>query len=154
MNDQAQPRRPAFELEKIYVKDVSFESPAAPGIFVEKDYRPDINIDLNIEYRAMDREQGYFEVVLNIEIKASSGERTAFLVAVQQAGVFRIANFTDEQMPVMLEVAAPNALLPFAREAIADLVTRGGFPQLLIQPVNFEVLLKNRLKQQQAESAG
>jgi len=152
MNDQAQPRRPAFELEKIYVKDVSFESPAAPGIFVEKDYRPDINIDLNIEYRAMDREQGYFEVVLNIEIKASSGERTAFLVAVQQAGVFRIANFTDEQMP-MLEVAAPNALLPFAREAIADLVTRGGFPQLLIQPVNFEVLLKNRLKQQ-AESAG
>jgi preprotein translocase subunit SecB len=151
MTDEAP--KPAFELEKIYLKDVSFESPVTPDIFMEKDYRPEINIDLNIDYQPMDAEKGYYEVVLNLEAKAVLADRTAFLVEVRQAGVFRIRHFTEEQMSVMLEVAAPNALLPFAREAVADLVTRGGFPQLLIQPVNFEALLRNRIKQQQAEAS-
>lgn len=152
MTEQAQ--SPSFELEKIYLKDVSFESPGSPAIFMSKDYKPDINIDLNVEHGVLDRENGYYEVVLNIEVKALLGDKAAFLVAVQQAGIFRLRHFSDEQMPVMIEVACPNALLPFAREAVADLVTRGGFPQLLIQPVNFESLLKNKIRQSQAEAAG
>ncbi len=152
MTEQA--ATPSFELEKIYLKDVSFESPASPAVFMRTDYKPDIHIDLEVNHAALDAANGYHEVVTHFEVKATVGENTAFLVAVQQAGIFRIRNFADEQMPIMLEVAAPNALLPFAREAIADLVSRGGFPQLLIQPVNFETLLKNKIRQQQAKAAG
>ncbi len=153
-DDGSQPAPPAFELEKIYLKDVSFESPASPRIFLQKDYSPDINIDLEIHRTVLDAANGYHEVVLNIEVKAMVGDAAAFLIAVQQAGIFRVRNFTEDQMPIMLEVAAPNTLLPFAREAIADLSTRGGFPQLLIQPVNFEVLLKNKIRREQTKAAG
>lgn len=153
-NGESQAASPAFELEKIYLKDVSFESPAAPRIFMQKDYNPDINIDLEVHSTGLDTANGYYEVVLNIEVKAVTGEATAFLIAVQQGGIFRIRNFSEEQMPVMLEVACPNTLLPFAREAIAEMATRGGFPQLLIQPVNFEVLLRNKLRREQAKAAG
>lgn len=153
-NGAAQAAGPAFELEKIYLKDVSFESPASPRIFMQKDYSPDINIDLEVTSTGLDPANGYYEVVISIEVKAVAADTTAFLVAVQQAGIFRIRNFSQEQMPIMLEVACPNTLLPFAREAIADLATRGGFPQLLIQPVNFEVLLKNKLRREQAKATG
>lgn len=146
---------PSFELEKIYLKDVSFESPASPAVFTRQDYKPEIHIDLNVEHRIMDRNSGYFEVVLNLEVRAAMADSTAFLVTVQQAGIFRLRGFSDEQMPIMVEVACPNSLLPFAREAVADLVTRGGFPQLLIQPVNFEALLKEKIrKAQEQKQAG
>ena len=152
MTEQAP--NPAFELEKIYLKDVSFESPGSPKIFMHKDYKPDIDIDLDIRYTALDEGTGYYEVVLGIEANIKVDDVTAFLVSVQQAGIFRIRNFTDEQMPIMLEVAAPNSLLPFAREAVADLSTRGGYPQLLLQPVNFELLLKKKIQQKQEATAG
>lgn len=147
-----QPTAPSFELEKIYLKDVSFESPGSPAVFLKRDYKPDIAIDINVEHTPIEADKGYYEVVLNLEAKATMDEQPAFLVAVQQAGIFRLRGFSEEQMPVMIEVACPNALLPFAREAVADMITRGGFPQLLIQPVNFEALFKNKIRQAQAEA--
>jgi preprotein translocase subunit SecB len=143
-----------FDLEKIYIKDVSFESPNSPAVFMQKEYQPDIDIDLEVFSRSVDADGGRYEVIVNIEIKAVVAGVTGFLVAVQQAGIFRILNFSQEQMPIMLEVAAPNTLLPFARQAIADLVTQGGFPQLLIQPVNFETILKAKIRRAQSEAAG
>ena len=149
-----QENKPVFELEKIYLKDVSFESPNSPAVFTQREYQPDIDIDLEVTSRSVDGESGRYEIVLNIEVKAVLKDVTGFLVEVQQAGIFRILNFAKEQMPVMLEVAAPNALLPFAREALASLVTHGGFPQLLIQPVNFENILKAKIRRAQQEAAG
>ncbi|GJL83862.1 MAG: protein-export protein SecB [marine bacterium B5-7] len=146
------PSNPLFELEKIYVKDVSFESPSSPAIFMQKDYKPEINIEIDIEHTELSGEGKYYDIVLSVEVKATMSDQIVFLVSVQQAGVFHISGFDEAQMTLMMQVAAPNTLLPFAREAVADLVTHGGFPQLLIQPVNFESLLRNKLKRAQEEA--
>ena len=145
---------PSYDLEKIYLKDVSFESPESPNIFLQKGFKPEIKVDLNIEYRALDAENGFYEVILHTEVKAAMEDKTAFLITIQQAGIFRLQNFTAQQLPVMLEVACPNALLPFVRESVADLAAKGGFPQLLLSPVNFDALYQRKISEQAAaESA-
>ena len=132
-----------FGIQKIYIKDVSFETPHPPGIFKEE-WNPKVNMDIaNSTTRLSD---DLHEVNLSVTITVSFEEKIAYLVEVQQAGIFLISGFPDEILGRMLATVCTNILFPFAREFVADLVMRGGFPQLLLAPVNFEALY---LQQQQ-----
>lgn len=136
-----------FGIRKIYLKDVSFESPQAPQIFVQPDVTPKIDVQIRLGHTVLNKQTGYYEVVLTMTVTATSGDQTAFLIEAQQAGVFEILGISDQELPLALEVACPNALLPFAREAVSDFVAKGGFPQLLINPVNFEALYLQKQRQ-------
>ena len=142
-----------FALQRIYTKDVSFESPASPNVFT-KQWSPKVNVDLNTRSNKID-EAGNFEVVLKITITASQDEETAFLIEVEQAGVFLIKGFADDQLRRALGTAAPNILFPYARENIDSLAVKGGFPPLMLSPVNFDSLFVQALAQQaqQAQQA-
>lgn len=139
-----------FAMQRIYNKDVSFESPATPGVF-RKQWQPKINVDLNTKSNAID-EEGNFEVVLTITLTAKIEEETAFLVEVQQAGIFYITGFEGENLRRLLGTAAPNVLFPYARENIDSLVVKGGFPAVMLSPVNFDALYQQAVAQ--AESRG
>jgi len=134
-----------FDIRKIYLRDASLESPQAPGIFLKLNESPDISIDLNIVEKALP-ESGYFDVTLQISATAKFEDQVAFLCEVQQAGVFQLEGLPDEEMAIALNIACPNVLLPFAREAISDLVTKAGFPQLLLSPINFEAMFHQKLQ--------
>lgn len=134
-----------FEIRKLYLKDASLESPQSPEVFLQLDSSPDINIDLNIEQRELE-EKTYYEVVLKISAEAKHDDKTVFLCETHQAGVFVISGIPDEELDLALNIACPNVLLPFAREAISDLVTKAGFPQLLLSPINFEALFQQKNK--------
>jgi len=134
-----------FDIRKIYIKDISVESPNSPGIFLQDPGSPKTNVDASIKAKKLEQE-GFYEVVLGMTITSTIGEETAFLVEVQQAGVFHILGLPDSDLPLALEIACPNILLPFAREAVSDLVGKAGFPQLLLSPINFEGLYQQKLK--------
>jgi preprotein translocase subunit SecB len=141
-----------FAIQKIYTKDISYESPNTPDIFKGDDWQPDINVQ--IQSRSSSLADNVFEIVLMITVTAKvADDRTAYLAEVQQAGVFTISGFDDQNMTFMLGSYCPNILFPYARECISDLVARGGFPQMVLQPVNFDALLAKQLsKEQQAET--
>ena len=140
--------QPNFAIQKIFVKDVSFESPNTPDIFLDQDWQPDVNLNLQSQSRQL--AENIFEVVLNITVTAKlDEERIAYLVEVHQAGIFNVSNFSDEDQAYMLGSYTPNILFPFAREAISDLVTKGGFPQMLVAPVNFDALFQQQMQEQQ-----
>lgn len=128
---------PQFSIEKIYLKDVSFESPDTPTIFTD-DWSPEINMDLNSTGKPV--EGNIFEVELNITVTAKNKDKTAFLVEIKQCGIFSISGMDEANLNGMLGSFCPNILFPYAREAISDLVSKGGFPQLLLAPVNFDAL--------------
>lgn len=132
-----------FSLEKVYVKDLSFEAPNTPQVFLEKQ-APEVGVQLGIEHNVVDAKQGVYEVLLAVTATAKLGEATVFLAEAKQAGVFRIAGVPEAEMPKVLEISCPNILLPFVREVVNDLVTKGGFPQLLLTPVNFEALYRQK----------
>ena len=138
-----------FEIRKIYLKDASCESPNAPAIFLSNNQQPDVSIDASIKVAQLDQDD-YFDVILGITVTSTVEDQTAFLVEVHQAGVFHITGVPEEDMPLALQIACPNVLLPFAREAISDLVTKAGFPQLLLSPINFEALYQQKIAQEQA----
>lgn len=142
-----------LEIRRVYVKDLSFESPQAPNAFAGGEKNPAIDVQLGVEARALDEGGRYHEVVLVITVTARTGDSVLFLNEVQQAGVFELKGFTPEEQDLVLHIACPNILLPFARSVVADVVARGGFPQLLINPVNFEVLYAQKIKRDQ-EKAG
>ncbi len=151
-NEDASSNEQAFAIQKIFVKDISFESPNAPNIFLEKDWQPDVNLNLQSTSRKLDED--VYEVVLNITVTAKlNDETTAYLAEVQYAGIFNIKNFPNDDQTYMLGSYCPNLLFPYIREAISDVVAKGGFPQLLLAPVNFDALLQQKLEQQKAEGA-
>lgn len=137
-----------FAIQKIYVKDVSFETPNSPSIFTESKWEPEVNVQLNT--RAAPMADNMHEVVLSVTVTAKLGDKTAYLAEVQQAGVFRTEGFEQAQLNHLLGSFCPNILFPYVREAISDMVTRGGFPQMLLAPVNFDALFAQHLQQQQA----
>ena len=146
MTDDAQAENaPQFAIQRIYVKDLSFESPNAPQIFLE-DGAPEIQVGLQTEVTALGDET--YEVVLTVNVEARLAERTIYLLEVQQAGIFLARNFPEDQLGPLLGIGAPNALLPYARELISDLTTRGTFAPFILQPVNFEAMYA----QQQADA--
>lgn len=138
-----------FGIQKIYTKDISFETPNAPQIFRDQ-WKPEVNLQLGNATETLG--QDIHEVVLSVTVTAKLGDKTAYLVEVQQAGIFNIKGYSEAELGAMVGAYCPNILFPYAREAISDLVTRGGFPQLLLAPVNFEALYQQHLAQQQENS--
>ena len=136
-------------LQRVYLKDLSFESPGAPDIF-RKQYQPQVNLELRTRSNAMD--EGNFEVVLTITITAKIEEDTAFLVEVQQAGVFYVKGIEGDELRRILGVYCPNVLFPYARESIDTIVTKGTFPALMLAQVNFEGLYAQALQQSQQQA--
>ena len=137
-----------FTMQKIYTKDLSFESPVTPAIFT-KQWQPKLSVDLNTRSGSID-EEGNFEVALSITVTAKMEEETAFLIEVHQAGVFLVRGFQPEELKRILGTAAPNVLFPYAREAIDAICIKGGFPPLLLAPVNFEAVYQQAQAQAQA----
>ncbi|MEX0447491.1 protein-export chaperone SecB [Xenorhabdus sp. SGI246] len=138
----------AFQIQRVYTKDISFESPKAPQIF-QQEWQPEVKLDLDTASNEL--VQGVYEVVLRVTVTATLGEETAFLCEVQQAGIFSIDGIEGTQLAHCLGAYCPNILFPYARECITNLVGRGTFPQLNLAPVNFDALFMNYL-QQQADS--
>jgi preprotein translocase subunit SecB len=137
-----------FAIQKLYLKDVSFESPNTPHVFTDGEWKPEVNVQLNTAHKSI--AQDTYEVVLEITVTAKQNGNTAFLVELKQAGVFSLSGFPEENLGGMLGAYCPETLFPFAREAISEMISKGGFPQLLLQPVNFNALYAQQLEQQSA----
>ncbi|MCU0840383.1 MAG: protein-export chaperone SecB [Thiobacillaceae bacterium] len=150
MTDQQpqQQAQPLFNIEKIYVKDLSVEVPNAPQIFLERE-QPQIEMQINTHSGPV--EQDIYQTELTITITAKIKDKSAFLVEVHQAGIFRIQNLPKEALEAALAIGCPNILFPYAREAVSSAVLSAGFPPLMLQPVNFELIY---MQQQQAKQAG
>lgn len=153
MAEQQAPQGPQISLQKIYLKDASFESPKAPLIFQNSDWKPEVNLQVNTETAPLG--DNTFEVNLTLTASALEGEETVYLVEIKQAGVFTLQGFEDkQQLQQVLATFCPSNLFPYAREAISGLVEKGGFPQLLLQPINFDALYQQHLqKLEQTEQA-
>lgn len=142
-------QKPQFGIQRIYTRDVSFESPNTPAIF-QQEWKPQVKLDLNTKTRELS--EGVYEVTLVVTVESKLGETTAFLVEVQQAGIFNLGGFTEDARDQMLGAYCPSLLFPYAREAVDSAVTKGSFPALMLAPVNFDVLYQQS-KQKQGESA-
>jgi preprotein translocase subunit SecB len=132
-----------FSAEKLYIKDASYESPNVPHIFTEMQV-PQLNVQLNIDHTVLNEAEGMYEVVLAVTATAKFQETAIFLAEAHQAGVFHIVGVPPKDLTKVLEITCPTILLPFAREVINDMVVKGGFPQLLVSPVNFEALYEQK----------
>jgi preprotein translocase subunit SecB len=150
---EAQTDGKRLSVVKIYVKDFSFESPQAPNVFNTKEWSPNTNLNLRSSHSPVS--DNLHEVVLTITVdaKEKEGDKTIFLVEVQQAGLFDISGYEKEEMGVLIGSFCPGVLYPYAREVIAGTIQRGGFPEFVLQPINFEALYQQSLEQQQAEAA-
>jgi preprotein translocase subunit SecB len=139
MSEETAQSEYVFNLEKIYIKDSSLEVPDAPQVFLDGN-SPEVGVQLGISHRQISVEHGLYEVVLVITVTAKHTDKTVFLAEAHQAGLFRISGMPEPELHKVLEIAGPNVLLPFARQAVNNLVESGGFPQLLVSPINFEAL--------------
>lgn len=137
-------------IQKIYVKDLSFEAPNTPDVFTEK-LNPAVDIHFANETKDLGKDQ--HEVVLSVTVTVKQDERNIYLVEIHQAGIFTISGFPVEHLPAILATACPNILFPYAREAVSDVVTKGGFPQMLLSPVNFDMLYAQELQRRQNEES-
>lgn len=135
-----------YGLQRVYLKDVSFESPRAPEIF-EGEWKPSLSVNIGTRVRPV--AEDHYEVVLSLTVEAKQGDEVAFLVELQQAGVFLVAGFSDQERHQILGILCPQNLFPFAREEVANLALKGGFPQILLQPINFERMYQQSLQQKQ-----
>ena len=142
---------PAFSVEKIYVKDVSFEAPGAPAIFSEQG-QPDLQLNLNQRVQRLN--EALFEVVLTVTLTCKVGDKTAYVAEVEQAGVFGLVGLQPQAIDVLLGTQCPNILFPYVRQIVGELIQAGGFPPFLLQPINFDALYAEGLRQRQAQGAG
>lgn len=147
-NEQQQPA--TFQIEKVYVKDVSLEIPNAPQVFLEQ-AQP--QLEVRIDTAADGFADGYYEVTVSATVTARSGERTIFLVEAAQAGIFAVRNVPAQELDPLLGIACPTVIFPYLRETISDLVVRGGFPPVLLAPLSFESLYMQRLQAQQQQGS-
>lgn len=146
MAENATGQEKQFAIQKLYLKDVSFESPNSPSIFTES-WEPRVDFNLNSGVQNLGND--HFEATLTVTATAKLGENTAYLVEICQAGIFALVNFNEQELGHMLGTYCLNILYPYAREAVSDLVVKGGFPPLLLAPVNFDALYAQHLAQQQ-----
>jgi preprotein translocase subunit SecB len=145
-NEQQQAR---FAIQKIYTQDVSFEAPNTPEIF-KQEWRPKLDLQLGNEYKRIDEDN--HQVVLTVTVTAKVGDDVAFLVEVKQAGIFTLTGYSNEEMGPLLGSYCPNTLFPFVREVVSDLVLKGGFPQLVLSPVNFDAMYMHQKEQAQKQA--
>jgi len=147
--NQQQPAQ--FVLKKLYIKDLSFEIPGAPEIF-QGEYKPEVKLDMNSRSRSVAENE--YEVDLTISLTATQDDQTVFVVEVQQAGIFSISGVDEEiRLRHALSAYCPNILFPYVRETVSSLVAKGGFPPLLLAPVNFDQLFAAQMQQDQAKAA-
>jgi preprotein translocase subunit SecB len=126
-----------FGIQRIYLKDVSFETPNSPDIF-RQEWKPENNLNINSAVKPIN--DNAYEVVLTLTLTTKLGDKTAYLIEVQQAGIFTLQGFSDQEKAPMLGAYCPNVLFAYAREVITDLASKGSFPQMILQPVNFDAL--------------
>ncbi len=150
MAENEQPKQ-QFAVQRIYIKDLSFETPNTPEIFTKK-WEPQVSVDLNTQ--AQNLSEGVYEVVVNVTVTTKIDDQTAYLAEVQQAGIFTLSGFTEDQLGPMLHSFCPNILFPYAREAVSSLANKGSFPQLLLAPVNFDALYAEQMKKKQSDTGG
>lgn len=145
MNQPSKPtQQPEFIIQRVYVKDLSLETPHSPQAFQEE-WQPELNLQFTMN--TTDLGDDNHEVVLQITVTAKSKEKTLFLVEVKQAGLFKLKGFTGEQNHQVMSITCPTILFPYAREAVSDLVGRAGFPPLYLAPVNFEALYAQQMQE-------
>lgn len=151
--DEAEKR---ISITKVYLKDLSFESPQAPGIFGTKEWKPKTNLNLSSSHTVLDN--NIQEVVLTITIEAKEDDQSLFLVEIQQAGLFEVAGYEGDELDAIVGSFCPNILYPYARESIAGIIQKGGFPEFVLQPINFDALYlqskEHAAKTAQAEAVG
>ena len=138
-----------FQLQKLYVKDVSFEVPNSPQVFQEEGQ---VEIKMNLAQRVENLAEGVHEVVLTVTVTASQSEKTAYLAEVQQAGIFTISGLNEQATHAALNTLCPHTLFPYARRSITDLVADGGFPPLVLQPINFDQVYAQRMQEAESET--
>ncbi len=137
-------------IQKIYVKDFSFESPHTPDVFAKSDWSPKTNLNLRSTHTT--GKDNSHEVVLTVTIEAKEDEQTFFLVELQQAGLFHIAGYGEDEFKAIIGSYCPNILFPYARESVANIVSKGGFPEFLLQPINFDALYAQGMAQAEAQA--
>lgn len=135
-----------FMIQRIYTKDLSFETPNTPAVF-QQQWEPELTLDLNTQHTQL--EKGVYEVVLSVTATVKNQKAVAFLVEVKQAGIFTIQGAADAQLDHLLGSFCPSILFPYAREAITSQVIRGSFPQLVLAPINFDALYMQQLEEKQ-----
>ncbi|MFM7274097.1 MAG: protein-export chaperone SecB, partial [Gammaproteobacteria bacterium] len=148
-DEQTQQATQQFALQRIYVKDVSFETPGGIEVFRQA-WKPRVNLEMNTRQNKLDDQN--FEVVLTLSVTASQEDKTAFIVEIQQAGIFYVAGLEEQQLRQVLATVCPTILFPYAREAIDSLVVRGSYPPLMLAPVNFDALYVQAMRQQQEKA--
>ena len=146
--EQAEKR---LSIGKIYLKDFSFESPQAPDVFRQSDWKPQTDLNLRSSHTAL--EENHHEVVLTVTVEAKADDKTFFLLELQQAGLFEISGYEDDEFGAIIGSFCPNVLFPFARETVSSLVQKGGFPEFVLQPINFDALYMQSKQQQAAQQA-
>jgi preprotein translocase subunit SecB len=147
MADEQQ--QPGFQIEKIYVKDLSLEIPNSPQVFMEQ-VQPQLEVQIGTS--ATNFAETLFEVTVTATVTAKAGERTVFLAEAVQAGIFSVRNIPPQEIEPLLGIGCPSIVFPYLRETISDLIVRGGFPQVLLAPVSFEALYAQRAQQAAAGS--
>ncbi len=146
MSQSSKPtQQPEFIIQRVYVKDLSLETPHSPQAFQEE-WQPELNLQFTMNTADIGADN--HEVVLQITVTAKSKDKTLFLAEVKQAGLFTIKGFTEEQNHQVMSITCPTILFPYAREAVSDLVGRAGFPPLYLAPVNFEALYAQQMQEQ------
>ena len=134
-------QQPSFGIEKIYVKDLSLEVPGGPQTFMQQE-QPQLEVQITQQSQRVN--EVLHEVTLVVTVTAKSGDKVLFLVETSQAGVFQIRNVSESELAPVLGIVCPNVLFPYARESVSDLITRSGFPPVLLAPVNFEAIYQQR----------
>jgi preprotein translocase subunit SecB len=142
-----QNNQPVFSIEKLYVKDLSLEIPNAPGVFLEREAP---TVDIQLHHNSTGVEDGVYQTVLTVTVTAKLRDKTMFLVEAAQAGIFGVRNLPPADLEAVLAIACPNLLFPYAREVISDVVTRAGFPPVVLAPVNFEAIYQAQRQPQEA----
>lgn len=146
-NNSAQESQQQFAIQRIFVKDLSFEAPTTPQVF-QQEWKPQMHLDM--QTKSNDLTNDLYEVVLTLTVSVKSDDENAFLAEVRQAGIFSVKGFSKENLEHTLYVFCPGILYPYAREVITDVVTRGSFPQLILAPINFEAFYAQRKEQQES----
>lgn len=152
MADNEAAAEKSLSIIKIYLKDSSFESPQSPAIFRRGEWKPQTNLNLRSSHDKVDDD--HHEIVLTLTIEAKEEDKTCFLIELQQAGLFEISGYEGEELQAIVGSFCPNILFPYARESIASLVQKGGFPEFVLQPINFDALYMQSKQQQMTAAAG
>ena len=150
MSEEQKQDEPQFMIQRVYIKDLSFETPNSPAVFRDE-WEPKLNLEINTSNTLL--EDNVYEVILDITATVSNNDNVAFLSEVKQAGIFTIEGAPGEQLDHLLGSFCPNILFPYAREAISDMVIKASFPQLVLAPVNFDALYMQQKEEQTKETS-